>query len=114
MSEFYEGNDFNTLQAENAAKEQKVKLANEVLTWGILGLAFAFQFCFLGIPFSRKGLRLADNFINMYGETDARVKVGRILAKVGSIVSLVFTLLSIGYILFYIFYIVVFLGLMMM
>ena len=61
---------------------------SKVLTWGILGLAFAGS-GLLGLIFSIIGLKNAKLFLAENGALFGQAKVGRILAKVGLILSIV-------------------------
>ena len=72
----------------------------KVLTWGILGLAFActFWLSFLGIIFSSVGLKNANTFLAENGMLYGPAKVGRILAKAGLIVGIVLTAIFFIYI----------------
>ncbi|MBR4761686.1 MAG: zinc ribbon domain-containing protein [Clostridia bacterium] len=60
----------------------------KVLTWGILGLAFA-ELGILGLIFSIIGLKNANTFLAENGMLYGQAKVGRILAKAGLIVSII-------------------------
>lgn len=71
--------------------------AQDVLTWGILGLVFSEIFPLLGIIFSSIGKRKAADFTNLFGEPTGKAKVGAILAKVGFILGWVATGLIIGF-----------------
>lgn len=70
-----------------------------VLTWGIIGLAFACTFfaSFLGIIFSAIGMKKHSAYINSGAEHSTKVKVGGILSKVGLGVGIAMTVLCILY-----------------
>ncbi len=67
--------------------------SSSVLTWGILGLAFAcsFYISFLGIIFSIIAQNKAKAYQAAGGQLTGKAKVGSILAKVGLIVGIVLT-----------------------
>ena len=71
-----------------------------VLTWGIIGLAFACSFflSFLGIIFSAVGRGKANTYLNQVGQLTGKAKVGSILSKVGLILGIVLTVVFIIYI----------------
>ena len=81
--------------------EEQDKMAVEVLKWGILGAVFAENICFLGIPFSAKAKRLAEEYELCKCKKDARVTVGKILGKIGFIVALVSTIILAAYLSIY-------------
>lgn len=66
---------------------------SNVLTFGILALAFSLSFylSFLGIVFGAIGKNKAKAFIEANGETSGQVKAGNIMAKIGFIVGIVMT-----------------------
>ena len=59
-----------------------------VLTFGILGLAFSCTFI-LGLIFSIIGKKKAAAYAAAHGQLEGAAKVGSILAKVGFIISIV-------------------------
>ena len=67
--------------------------ANPVLTWGILGLAFACTFfvSFLGIIFSAVGRGKAKAYAAQAGQLSGKARVGSILSLVGLILGIVMT-----------------------
>lgn len=76
---------------EQKTAEEKTSLASSVLTWGILSLAFAISGCIglLGFIFSFIAKNKAAKYIAAYGEPEARVSIGKGLAKAGFIVGLI-------------------------
>lgn len=74
--------------AQSVDTAERDEKAQNVLTWGILGLVFAEVFPILGIIFSSIGKNKAADFTNLFGEPTGKAKVGAILAKVGFIVSI--------------------------
>ena len=68
-----------------------------VLTWGILGLAFAGS-GLLGLIFSIIGLKKGKLFLAENGSLFGQAKVGRTLAKVGLILSIVMMIFWVIYI----------------
>ena len=71
--------------------------ASKVLTWGILGLAFAGS-GLLGLIFSIIGLKKGKLFLAENGSLFGQAKVGRTLAKVGLILSIVMMVFWVIYI----------------
>jgi hypothetical protein len=73
-----------------------------VLTWGIIGLAFACTFfaSFLGIIFSAIGMKKHRTYLNSGAAYSTKVKVGGILSKVGLGVGIAMTVLCLLYITF--------------
>ena len=82
------------IELSPAIMDAKDRLANQILTWGILSIAFAttFWLSLLGFIFSF----VAKSKVRMYecnfGPVSYRSKVGRDLAKAGFIVGLIFTI----------------------
>ena len=74
--------------------------ASPVLTWGIIGLAFAssFYLSFLGIIFSAIGRSKANAYQAKYGILFGKSKVGSILSKIGLILGIVLTVFLVIYI----------------
>ena len=72
---------------------------SNVLTWGILGAAFACTFflSFLGIIFGAIGLKKANSYLAVYGPGSTQVKVGHILSKVGIIAGSILAVLCLVY-----------------
>lgn len=70
-----------------------------VLTWGIIGLAFACTFflSFLGIIFSAVGRGKANSYLRQTGQLTGKAKVGSILSLVGLILGIVMTVIFIIY-----------------
>ena len=79
-----------------------VKPSN-VLTMGILSLAFCctFYFAFLGIIFGAIGKNKAKAYVDYYGDTTGQVKAGSIMSKIGFIVGIVMTALFFIFIIVY-------------
>ena len=79
-----------------ALADAKDRLANQILTWGILSLAFAttFWLSLLGFIFSFVAKSKVGLYERNFGPVSYRSKVGRDLAKAGFIVGLIFTILS--------------------
>ncbi|MBO6010370.1 MAG: zinc ribbon domain-containing protein [Oscillospiraceae bacterium] len=73
-----------------------------VLTWGIIGLAFACTFfgSFLGIIFSAIGMKKHRAYLSSGAEYSTKVKVGGILSKVGLGVGIALTVLCVLYFIF--------------
>lgn len=86
--------------AAAVASEEMSKAASSVLTWGILGLAFACSFfaSFLGIIFSVIGKNKANDFMAVYGTMTGKTNTGRNLAKAGLIVGIILTAIFVIYI----------------
>ena len=63
----------------------KDQMAGNVLTWGILSLAFSLSGCLslLGFIFSFIAKSRALAYRNVFGVLEGKAKVGRILGKVG-------------------------------
>ena len=63
----------------------KDQMAGNVLTWGILSLAFSISGCLslLGFIFSFIAKSRALAYRNVFGVLEGKAKVGRILGKVG-------------------------------
>lgn len=72
---------------------ERDSLAGSVLTFAILGLAFASTFClsFLGLIFSCISRSKINNYCLLFGNPHGKAKVGNILGKVGLILSIVLT-----------------------
>ena len=64
-----------------------------ILTFGILGAAFAntFYISFLGIIFGAIAMKKANEYVSLGGKLTGKAKVGRILGKVALIESIVLT-----------------------
>lgn len=79
--------------------EAQALTPSNVLTWGILGAAFACTFfvSFLGIIFGVIGLKKANSFLAVYGPGSTQVKVGHILSKVGIIAGSILAFLCLVY-----------------
>ena len=75
---------------------------SNVLTWGIIGLAFACTFflSFLGIIFSAIGMKKHKTYIDSGAAYSTKVKVGGILSKVGLGVGIALTVLCVIYFIF--------------
>ena len=76
--------------------------ASNVLTWGILSLAFACTFIlsFLGIIFGVTGKKKAEEYQACFGTVSGQANTGRILSRVGFIVGIVMTVLFVLYMIF--------------
>ncbi len=59
--------------------------SNEILRWGIMGLAFSLNIPILGIIFSNIGRKKAREYQEIFGAWTGKTKVGAILAKAGII-----------------------------
>lgn len=73
---------------------RKDSLAGQVLTWGILSLAFAGSGCLalLGFIFSFTAKRKANEYLRTFGALEGRARVGHILGRVGFGVGLGMTI----------------------
>ena len=71
----------------------KDRMAGQVLTWGILSLAFAVSGCLslLGFIFSFTARKKAREYARVCGELEGRARVGNILGWVGFGVGLGYT-----------------------
>ena len=71
----------------------KDRMAGQVLTWGILSLAFAVSGCLslLGFIFSFTARKKAKEYVRVCGELEGRARVGNILGWVGFGVGLGYT-----------------------
>ena len=71
----------------------KDQMAGNVLTWGILSLAFAVSGCLalLGFIFSFTARKKAKEYARLCGELEGRARVGNILGWVGFGVGLGYT-----------------------
>ena len=78
-------------------------MAGNVLTWGILSLAFAVSGCLalLGFIFSFTARKKAREYARLCGELEGRARVGNILGWVGFGVGLGYTAFWVLYVLFF-------------
>lgn len=78
----------------------KDRMAGQVLTWGILSLAFAVSGCLslLGFIFSFTARKKAREYARVCGELEGRARVGNILGWVGFGVGLGYTAFWVLYI----------------
>ena len=83
--------------------EKKSSLANKILVRGILALAFmeSFFLSFIGIIFAAKGLGFVKEYLALYGEHQARTRVGNIFCKIALPLSIVLTALAFIYVVLY-------------
>ena len=81
----------------------KDQMAGNVLTWGILSLAFAVSGCLalLGFIFSFTARKKAKEYARVFGELEGRARVGNILGWVGFGVGLGYTAFWVLYFLFF-------------
>ena len=81
----------------------KDQMAGNVLTWGILSLAFAVSGCLalLGFIFSFTARKKAKEYTRVCGELEGRARVGNILGWVGFGVGLGYTAFWVLYVLFF-------------
>jgi hypothetical protein len=81
----------------------KDQMAGNVLTWGILSLAFAVSGCLslLGFIFSFTARKKAKEYARVCGELEGRARVGNILGWVGFGVGLGYTAFWVLYVLFF-------------
>lgn len=85
---------------DDAMKDQ---MAGNVLTWGILSLAFSASGCLslLGFIFSFTAKKKAREYSRMCGELEGRARVGNILGWIGFGVGIGYTAFWILYIAFF-------------
>ena len=81
----------------------KDQMAGNVLTWGILSLAFSASGCLplLGFIFSFTARKKAKEYTRVCGELEGRARVGNILGWVGFGVGLGYTAFWFLYVLFF-------------
>ncbi len=91
-----------------AAKDQ---LSSQILTWGILSLAFSCTFIFslIGFIFSFVAKSKVKMYVRQFGQVEYRSRVGRDLSTAGFIVGLILTILASMYLFVIIAYVWVFL-----
>ena len=87
-------------ESVNVFEEEKSSLAGKILTFGILGLAFAVSFwlSFMGIIFSAIAKAKVGEYVAKFGETEGRASVGKGLATGGLIAGIILTVLFFLYI----------------
>ncbi len=80
------------------------QLANDILKWGIMSVAFACSFLasFMGIVFAAKANKKVQEYINYMGQVNGKAKVGKHLAKGGLIGGIVMTVFLGLYILYFV------------
>jgi hypothetical protein len=85
---------------DDAMKDQ---MAGNVLTWGILSLAFSASGCLslLGFIFSLTARKKAKEYTRLCGELEGRARVGNILGRIGFGVGIGYTAFWILYIAFF-------------
>jgi hypothetical protein len=85
---------------DDAMKDQ---MAGNVLTWGILSLAFSASGCLslLGFIFSFTARKKAKEYTRLCGELEGRARVGNILGWIGFGVGIGYTAFWILYIAFF-------------
>ena len=85
---------------DDAMKDQ---MAGNVLTWGILSLAFSASGCLslLGFIFSFTARKKAKEYTRLCGELEGRARVGNILGWIGFGVGIGYTAFWIPYIAFF-------------
>ena len=71
----------------------KDQMAGNVLTWGILSLAFSASGCLslLGFIFSFTARKKAKEYAHVFGELEGRARVGSILGRIGFGVGIGYT-----------------------
>ncbi len=81
---------------DSARDEAKSRLANQILTWGILSLAFSCTFIFslLGFIFSFVAKSKVNKYVRQFGQVEYRSRVGRDLSTAGFIVGLILTIFA--------------------
>ena len=81
----------------------KDQMAGNVLTWGILSLAFSASGCLslLGFIFSFTARKKAKEYTRLCGELEGRARVGNILGWIGFGVGIGYTAFWILYIAFF-------------
>ena len=81
---------------DTAYQAAKDRLSNQILTWGILSIAFAstFWLSLIGLIFSFVTKSKVKQYTTHIGPVSYKSKVGRDLGKAGFIVGLIFTILS--------------------
>ena len=89
---------------QDTVQKEKSSLARKILTFAILGCAFAFTsyLSFIGLAFSIVSAALVRKYLKRYQYTERNATVGRALSIVGIIVSVVFTIVSIYDLVWYI------------
>ena len=87
-----------TYNEQDIAAEADCPSPIKVLIFGIIGLALSFDYTIPGIILSAIGLKFANDYIACLGNTNTKVKVGRILSIVGLIRSIVLTVLIFIYV----------------
>ena len=89
--------------SEPVDDEKKSGLANKILVRGILALAFmeSFFLSFIGIIFAAKGLGFVKEYLALYGEHQARTRVGQIFCKIALPLSIVLTVFAFLYVVIY-------------
>ena len=90
-------------ESDPAAEEKKNSLATKILVRGILALAFmeSFFLSFIGIIFAAKGLGFVKEYLALYGEHQARTRVGQIFCKIALPLSIVLTVFAFLYVVIY-------------
>lgn len=83
------------LNVDPAYQEAKDRLSNQILTWGILSIAFAstFYFSLIGFIFSFVTKSKVMQYTTHIGPVSYKSKVGRDLGKAGFIVGLILTII---------------------
>lgn len=84
--------DINFSSDFEAAKDQ---LSSQILTWGILSLAFSCTFILslLGLIFSFVAKGKVKTYVRQFGPVEYRSRVGRDLSTAGLIVGLILSIL---------------------
>jgi uncharacterized membrane protein YvbJ len=80
---------------DTAYQAAKDRLSNQILTWGILSIAFAstFYFSLIGLIFSFVTKSKVKQYTTHIGPVSYKSKVGRDLGKAGFIVGLILTII---------------------
>ncbi|MBQ6153264.1 MAG: hypothetical protein IJJ15_05920 [Ruminococcus sp.] len=92
-------------QVPQAVTPQQASESNSILIFGILGLAFAWNFSILGIIFSAITKSKSNEYLSCYGAHYGKAKVGRILANIGLPISIATTCFWVIYICYIIFFV---------
>lgn len=85
--------------------EAQASLANSILVWGILAVAFA-ELGLLGVIFACVANSKLNNYIQLYGAPTGKARVGKYLARGALIGGIVMTVFWILYILFWVVYVI--------